>query len=232
MITEEQTLATELKHELLHIAETVVETTDGNYLFQEGQAAKEIYLILSGRIQISKNDLHGKELILRICSKDELIGELTLFTAKPKYLLNAKVLESGKVAVINKDVLEKMLSQNPTLSYALMKWMSDHFRRTQTKLHDLVLYGKKGALFSTLIRLCNSYGVSTHEGILIDIWITNDQLASLCGSTRETVNRMLHDLEKNGVLSMHGKKILIHDLEIMRREVNCENCPIDNCSIE
>src|SRR5690606_8298274 len=118
---------------------------------QEGKEAKELYLVRSGRIQISKITPDGLELALRICSKNDIVGELTLFTDQAKYLLTAKVLDDGEVAVINKDDLEKKLFSNSALAFEFMKWMSDHFRRTQTKIRDLVLHGKRGALFSTLI---------------------------------------------------------------------------------
>lgn len=84
-----------------------------------------------GRIQISKITPDGRELTLKICSKDDIVGELTLFTDHAKYLLNAKVLENGEVAVINKEDLEQKLFENPALAFEFMKWMSDHFRRTQ-----------------------------------------------------------------------------------------------------
>ena len=73
------------------------------------------------------------------------------------------------MAIINKDGLEKEFFQNSALAYEFMKWMSDHFRKTQTKFRDLVLNGKKGALYSTLIRMTNSYGIQKSNGVLIDL---------------------------------------------------------------
>ncbi|MEW9671976.1 Crp/Fnr family transcriptional regulator [Ammoniphilus sp. 3BR4] len=229
--TKKDTLSVELK-ELLDSAEHTLKTRKGTYLFQEGREAKELYLIRSGRIQISKITPDGRELTLRICSKDDIVGELTLFTDHAKYLLNAKVLENGEVAVINKEDLEQKLFENPALAFEFMKWMSDHFRRTQTKLHDLVLHGKKGALFSTLIRMSNSYGVQSEKGILIDIPLTNHELGNFCGISRETVNRMLSELRSKEILSVHKGRILIHDLNFLKQEINCEECPIVTCNIE
>nr|WP_134704030.1 Crp/Fnr family transcriptional regulator [Ammoniphilus sp. YIM 78166] len=226
-----ETLSIELK-ELLHSAEHTIKTRKGTYLFQEGREAKELYVIRSGRIQISKITPDGRELTLRICSKNDIVGELTLFTEQAKYLLNAKILEDGEVAVINKEELEQKLFENGALAFEFMKWMSDHFRRTQTKLHDLVLHGKKGALFSTLIRMSNSYGVKTEKGILIDIPLTNSELGNFCGVSRETVNRMLSELRSKEILSIHKGRIHIHDLDFLRREINCEECPILMCNIE
>ena len=60
------------------------------YLFQEGQVANELYLILSGKVQISKIASEGRELDLRICGENDICGELTLFTDAPRYLFNAR----------------------------------------------------------------------------------------------------------------------------------------------
>ena len=159
--------------ELLRIAEKTIPILRDEFIYHEGQNAEDLYLIISGKVQISKIAADGRELSLRICGENDICGELTLFTENPKYLLSAKVLENGKMAVINKDVLEKEFFQNSALAYEFMKWMSDHFRKTQTKFRDLVLNGKKGALFSTLIRMTNSYGVQKSNGILIDLPLTN-----------------------------------------------------------
>jgi len=218
--------------ELLRIADRTVQMTKDQYLYHEGQNAEELYLILSGKVQISKITADGRELLLRICGENDICGELTLFTQNPKYLLNAIVIEDGEMAIINKDVLEKEVFQNSALAYEFMKWMSDHFRKTQTKFRDLVLNGKKGALYSTLIRMTNSYGVQKSDGILIDLPLTNQQLGDFCGTSRESTNKILNELKRVGVLSIKKGKITIHDLQYLRKEIDCENCPAVFCSIE
>lgn len=219
-------------HELIQLVQHTVKVKKGCFLFQEGNPASEIYVIKSGKIQVSKFAADGKELTLRICSKNEIVGELTLFTEDPKYLLNAKAMEDCEVMVVKKDILEEEFLHNNQLAFEFMKWMSDHFRRTQTKFRDLIMLGKKGALFSTLIRMTNSYGVMTSNGIVIDMHLTNQVLANFCGTTRESVNRMLSDLKKDKIVSIHRGKITIHDIDFLKKEVNCESCPIKYCTIE
>ncbi|MFZ3588057.1 Crp/Fnr family transcriptional regulator [Bacillus sp. DJP31] len=219
-------------HELLLLVHHTLNLKKGSFLFTEGMPAKEIYVIKSGKIQVSKVTPDGKELTLRICSVNEIVGELTLFTKDPKYLLNAKVIEDCEVGVIKKDVLEEELFHNNQLSIEYMKWMSDHFRRTHTKFRDLVMLGKKGALYSTLIRMTNSYGIKTTNGILIDMYLTNQILANFCGTTRESINRMLSELRKNNILTIQSGKITIQDLGYLKKEVGCENCDAKYCTIE
>jgi CRP/FNR family transcriptional regulator len=218
--------------ELINIADRTIEVKKGQSLFREGDKAGELYLIFSGKIQISKITADGRELSLRICSENELCGELTLFTNSPKYLLSAMALEDSEIAVIKKEIIEKEIFQDHALAFEYIKWMSDHFRKTQMKFRDLVLYGKKGALYSTLIRMTNSYGVQKEDGILIDLPLTNQELGNFCGTTRESTNHLLNELKRDGIISIDKKKITIHNLQYLRDGIDCENCPVVFCSIE
>jgi CRP-like cAMP-binding protein len=204
----------------------------GTFLFQEGSAAHELYIVQSGIIQISKIIPDGRELTLRMCSSGDFIGELDLFSPAAKYLLSARVAESGEVAVIMKDVLEDKLASNNELSLEFMKWMSQQYRKTQTKFRDLVLHGKKGALYSTLIRITNSYGKKTNQGIRIELPLTNQELANFCGTSREVVNRLLSDLRKAGIISIDKGSITIHDLDYLKNEIDCEDCSTEICKID
>ena len=204
----------------------------GTFLYQEGSPATEVFIIQSGKIQVSKITPDGRELTLRLCSRGELIGELSLFCSSSKYVLNAKVIESGEVAVICKDELERRLENDSRLAFEFMKWGNNQNRKMQTKFRDLILNGKKGAVYSTLIRLTNSYGKRVPLGIMIDLPLTNQELANFCGTSREVVNRMLRDLRKNHILSIDKGIITILDLNYLKNEINCENCPIEICNIE
>lgn len=204
----------------------------GSYLFQEGMKANELFIIKSGIVQISKIVPDGRELTLRMCSEGELIGELSLFCHSPRYMLNAKVVESGEVNVIFQDELEDQLKYDHALALELMKYINLQYRKTQTKFRDLVLHGKKGALYSTLIRLSNSYGEKTEKGITIKTPLTNQELANFCGTSREVVNRMLGELRKNEVISIEKGIITIHNLAFLKKEIDCENCPLDICNME
>ncbi|WML32430.1 Crp/Fnr family transcriptional regulator [Neobacillus sp. OS1-32] len=204
----------------------------GDFLFREGSHAEELFIVQSGVLQLSKIIPDGRELTLRMCSHGDFIGELNLFSSSPRYLLSARVAESGEVAVIMREELEKKLSEDLPLSFEFIQWMSLQSRKTQTKFRDLVLYGKKGALYSTLIRLCNSYGITASNGIVIDLPLTNQELANFCGTSREVVNRLLSDLKKHEIISIAKGTITVHDVEYLKQEVDCEDCPVEICKID
>lgn len=194
--------------------------------------AEELFIIKEGVIQISKLSQDGKELTLRMSSKNDIVGELSIFSDHEKYMFNAYVLENGEVAVIKRQALEEEMEKNGKLAIEYMKWLSKHHRKTQTKFRDLILNGRKGALYSTLIRMTNSYGVIKEDGILIDMILTNQDLANFCGTTRESINRMLSELRKLNIVSINKGKILIHDVNYLRTEIGCEDCSIDLCNID
>ncbi|WP_108670141.1 Crp/Fnr family transcriptional regulator [Peribacillus acanthi] len=224
-------ISTELQ-ELIKSMHHVKKLEKGTYLFQEGAAANELFIIMSGKVQISKIIPDGRELTLRICSKGDIVGEMILFSSCSKYMMSAKILEDGEAAVIMKDALEERLSVDGTVAVEFLKWMATQYRKTQTKFRDLLLHGKKGALYSTLIRLTNSYGEEKDDGIVINLPLTNQELANFCGTSREVANRMLSDLRKQNVISIEKGIITIHDLEFLKTEIDCENCPVDICNID
>ncbi len=203
------------------------------FLFQEGEEAHELYVIQHGLIQISKLTQEGNELNLRTCQEGDIVGELTLFTDEAKYMLNAYALKKCKILIIQKDQLEKELLSNSRLTFEFMKWMTNLLRINQSKIKDLVMNGKKGALYSTLIRFSNSYGIQQKDGRLIDMHLTNQEIAKFCAATRESINRMLNDLKKKGIIQITKEsKILIKDIHYLRTEIGCDHCPIDICVID
>ncbi|MCZ8537772.1 Crp/Fnr family transcriptional regulator [Paenisporosarcina quisquiliarum] len=218
--------------ELLSIRHSIKTYNKDSYLFQEGDPIKGIYFIRTGKVQIGKVTPEGRELTLRICGRNQFVGEFTLFAESAKYMLDAKVIEEVECIKISVEDLEEELTHNAKLAVTFMKWMGINHQKTQTKFRDLLLHGKKGALYSTLIRMTNSYGVPNEKGILIDMTLTNQELANFCGMTREVVNRLLSDLKKQDKLSMVDGKILIHDLDFLKDEINCEDCPIAFCKID
>lgn len=209
------------------------EIQKNSYLFHEGAHASELYLIEAGFFYISKVNPDGKEFNMRVAKSGDIIGELTLFSEDSRYMLSAWAAEDSRVLVIEKNNLEKKLSMDPGLAIEFMKWMSNMMRINQIKIRDLISYGKKGALYSTIIRLSNSYGIQRENGIELDIHLTHYELAKFCITSRENVNRMLRDLKNMDVLDvMSNGHIIVYRIEYLREQINCENCPVSICRID
>ncbi|WP_100330573.1 Crp/Fnr family transcriptional regulator [Bacillus xiapuensis] len=204
----------------------------GDHLFQEGTEAREIYFLLSGKVQVSKVVPDGRELALRISGKGDVISEFNLFEKSSLYLANAKIIESGEAMVIAKKRFEEKLASKPEVMLSWFQRTQLDNQKTQSKLRDLILHGKKGGVYSTLIRLSNTFGRRAEDGIHIDVSLTNQEIANLCGTSREVVNRMFSDLRKKQIISTKKGSLIIHDLDYLKNEINCDNCPIDICQTD
>ncbi|WP_249862638.1 Crp/Fnr family transcriptional regulator [Paenibacillus konkukensis] len=202
----------------------------GSYLFWEGDSADKLYFMNQGRVKITKTSDEGKSFILYMYGQGDLFGQLDPFQ-QSVHNFNAEVMEDSSIGIIQQRDLETLLWQHGDLAIEFMKWMGLMHRMTQTKFRDLMMFGKPGALCSTLIRLSNSYGVRQDNQIFITKKLTNSELADMIGATRESVNRMLSDLKKLNVISMENNNIVIENIDYLRNICQCENCPKDMCRI-
>lgn len=202
-------------------------------IFLEGKRAEAIFYIEYGSIQISQETESGKELTMRICGPASIIGESSLFCHLSYNSMSAKVLKPSTLLVLSRKSLEHLLTEQPMMMVEYLKWLQIENYKHQSRLRDLIVNGKKGALFSTLIRLANTYGKPLdNSAIVIDVPFTNSEIANLCGTSREMINRMLNDLKKHHILSFDKGYITIHDFKFLKDEIACENCPLQICRID
>ena len=204
-----------------------------HHIFQEGERADDIFFIKHGAVQINQQTESGKELTLRICRNGVIIGENAMFCHIQYHSTTAKATEPSELIVLSKSKLEVLLTGQPSLLIDYLKWMQVENIKNQTRMRDLVLHGKKGALFSTLIRLANTYGEKREDhSIFINFSLTNTEIANFCATSREMINRMLNDLKKHHILSFEKGFITIHNLDFLKKEIECADCPLAICRID
>jgi len=202
----------------------------GSHLFWEGESAEQLYFIKSGRVKITKSTDEGKELILHMYQQGDIFGQLVPFT-QTAHSCGAKTSEDSVIGFIPRAELERLIIHSQDLAIDFMKWMALNQRITETKLRDLMMYGKPGALCSTLIRLANTYGVPGGGGTIIAKKMTHSELSDLIGATRESVNRMLNELRKLGVIDYNNDSIVVKNIDKLRTICHCENCPDEVCRL-
>lgn len=203
---------------------------EGSHLFWEGDFSDKLFYVKRGRIKMTKSTDEGKELILYMYQSGDMVGQADPFFSS-KHSFTAEVLEESEIGVIDQKDLEMLICQHCDFAIDFMKWMGIHHRLTQTKFRDLMMYGKPGALCSTLIRLGNTYGEKHGDTILIHKKITHTDLSNMIGATRESVNRMLSDLRKKDAVEYENGMIVIKDLGMLQDICHCEMCPNEICRI-
>lgn len=222
-----------LSHSNFARLESIMQTVnvpEGTRLFCEGDCTDKLFYIRKGQVNVTKETEDGKELILYMLQRGDLFGELGGFEEQ-QHTLNGRAHLPSIVGVIDAKDLELLVYQYGDFAVDFMRWMGLSQRITQSKFRDLLMFGKTGALASTLIRLTNSYGIATDGGIRIQLHLTNTDLANMVGTTRESVNRLLSGYKEAGALRYEQGCIVIQNLDYFRKIVNCPQCPADICRI-
>lgn len=188
--------------------------TKGEVLFHEASPAEAVYFVNEGKVKISKSTPDGKEILLSIRQPGEMFAEVALFKeANCTYPATASVIENGAVSLIRNEELELFLYQHPELGMAIFRVMAERLQISQATLRDVALYGKLGALATTLVRLTEDYGEAADDGVIIKLKLTHEDLGSFFGATRESVTRMMNQLKQQGILNKHQGNIIINDLD-------------------
>ncbi|WP_409342478.1 Crp/Fnr family transcriptional regulator [Paenibacillus sp. MBLB4367] len=202
----------------------------GTYLYWEGDAADKLYYVRSGRVKMTKANSEGKQFMMYMFQEGDFFGQLDPYFDS-RQAFNALTVEDCWIGTIAKPELETLLWQQGELAVAFMKWMGLMHRMTQTKFRDMMLYGKPGALCSTLIRMANTFGARQGDDIFISEKLTNTDLAEYIGAARESVNRMLADLRKANVIEYENGYITIKNIDYLRNICHCDNCPTEICRL-
>lgn len=211
--------------------ETIQKYKAGTILFNERDSVDYIYILLRGSVSLGRVHMKGKEFILKILSGEELILEYQLFKKQPKYHFFAKTFTDCEMLMIKREEFEDFVQGNERVQNALSSWLSTRYLKAQMKCQDLMMNGKKGGLYSIIIRLCNSYGIMTDEGILIDIPLTHQELANFTYGTREVVQRMLKELREKDIITYNQQRLVVRDINYLKESVDCQNCPYEICGI-
>lgn len=212
---------------------SVMQIEKDQYVFREGEQAKYIFFLVNGAIQINKNVESGKEMTLRLCGPHSLIGENSLYCPPLVYTTTAKAMHNSTLLSLPCSMLEKLLNEHPNMMRQYLQWVQIENLKNQSRIRDLLLQGKKGALYSTIIRLVNTYGqVRTDGSIFINFALTNTQIANLCATSREVVNRMLNELKKSEIITFNQGFITVLSLAYLKQGIACDNCPQFICRID
>ncbi len=181
----------------------------GELLFLEGDPGKSLYILFDGLIKLSKLNEEGKEQILHYVHPGSIFAEVVLFDGGP-YPATAEAAEASQVGLLHNRDMEKLILTRSELALSMLKIMSRRLRAAQLTIRDLALHDADRRLERLLFKLSERHGKSTSTGIKLDTWISRQEMASIIGTTRETVARILSRFQKEGFLRIDKGTIYLH----------------------
>jgi CRP/FNR family transcriptional regulator, cyclic AMP receptor protein len=188
----------------------------GERLFSEGDAGDKLYIILEGKIKLTKAAPDGRENLLSVHGPGEMFGELSLFDPIPR-TSSATAVTSARLAGLAHDDLRTWLSTRPEVAMHLLQALAQRLRRINDVKADLVFTDVPGRVAKALLDLADRFGVQTPEGVQVNHDLTQEELAQLVGASRETVNKALADFTARGWIQLAAKSVLVTDTDRLRK---------------
>ncbi|HEV8354717.1 MAG TPA: Crp/Fnr family transcriptional regulator [bacterium] len=186
-------------------------------LFHKDQPGDTLYIVESGHIRIFLPTAAGEELTVEIAGPGDVVGELALLDGRPRSA-SAETLEDTTVHVLSREDFQQYLTAAPRFAASLIELLSARLRSITEYAESLAFLDIHGRVARALLQLADRHGVE-HGGIEIDLDLTQAELASMVGATRERVNRALATFRAQGLLEMRGKKIALLDATRLRQRV-------------
>lgn len=187
------------------------EFSKGEIIFRSQDPADKMFIILSGEIKVTKIMSDGKEQILYIYGPSDFIGGHNILSGD-KYEYNASALSKSKVLTITSDDVLGVLKYNNDFLLTVIKQSFERIRKAEDLIDRLSVINTDEKVAKLLKTLIGLYGKKTADGILISYKITQEELGSLAGISRETMSRKLNQFEEEGILKIVSRgKVLILD---------------------
>ena len=170
------------------------------FVFMKDEPITKVYFILEGEVKIFQTSVEGKEQIVNMLKAPDLFPHQGLFR-QGNYPANAQINKDAKLMFISIADFEQFLLIYPHVSIKMFRILGEIIVDLQTRLQEKILLTTYEQIVMLLLRLTNNYGKQLNgEEFQITINFTNQELANMIGSSRETVSRTLTALRKEGLI--------------------------------
>lgn len=190
----------------------------GTMIFHKDQAGDALYIVRAGHVSLFLPTEDGKELTVETAGPEDVFGELALLDGRPRSA-SAKALEDTDVYTINRAEFQQAVAATPPLAVGLIELLSNRLRHVTDYAESLAFLDVHARLARELLDMAQRYGVKRNGHVEIDFDITQADLATRVGATRERVNRALADFRRQGLLELRGKKIALLDPTRLRQRI-------------
>ncbi|MGK7926806.1 MAG: global nitrogen regulator NtcA [Spirulina sp.] len=191
----------------------IVESCErGKTIFFPGDPAERVYFLLKGAVKLSRVYEAGEEITVALLRENSVFGVLSLIVGqRSDRFYHAVAFTPVELLSAPIEQVQKALAANPELAMLMLQGLSSRILQTEMMIETLAHRDMGSRLVSFLLILCRDFGVPTTDGIRIDLKLSHQAIAEAIGSTRVTVTRLLGDLRQEAMISIHKKKITVHN---------------------
>jgi CRP/FNR family transcriptional regulator/CRP/FNR family cyclic AMP-dependent transcriptional regulator len=191
----------------------------GEIIFREGDPGQVLYLVYSGQVRIYVNGLDGTETSVILFGRPgDMFGELAVIDGLPRSA-TAIALHETVLYTIRRESFRLHMQRFPQLALNFMKVLTHRVRYNTQQVGSLASLPVSQRLARKLLELAQDYGRIQNNSVIIDMNLTQVHLASLIGTTRESINKSVRDFRERGLILYENGRITILDAAVLRAEV-------------
>lgn len=218
IIRQFNTLKALTKEELIRISgcktDRVVER--GEVIFREGETVNGVYCVKSGVCKVSKLSENGRDQIIKLIVKGDLLGQRSLINDESANL-TATALSPMEVCFIPKSEIIADLQKNSNFSMDVLKSMAHDLKDADNFIVDMAQKSVKQRLAETLLYIYDNFGVD--EDGYLKVILSREEYANMVGTATESAIRLLSQFKKDGLISTKGKRICIDNKDKLKQIV-------------
>ena len=195
----------------------------GEALFRKGDEGTSLYIVKSGSVKIVLPSDMGDEVAPAILSKGDFFGEMALLDGLPRSA-DVVALEPSELLALNQKDFLAFLKDNEEAIQSIFSYLSMRLRKTDDLLEDAHFLNISTRFARRLVELSQKYGHQKEEGgaIQIELRLTQKDLASIVGATRESINKELRILREKGLVNTEGNSIKILNMERLEKRAHLQ----------
>lgn len=185
---------------------------EGGFYFMQGDPADYVHILTSGLAKLCKITTDGQQANLRTIHPFQIFGAIGSVSTGSIYPACAQALENSSALAIQSKTFHSIIEKSPALSFAMMNLMTGYIREMQERFTDIATTKVEDRLGRIIIRLASQLGVRSEDGLYLELPFSHQDLAEMIGTTQYSVSRILTSWEKNGLIKIQRKKLLLPNL--------------------
>lgn len=199
---------------------TPVQFSSGAIMFREGDNCSSVHVLCSGRVKLSATSREGRTLILKIARAGEVLG-LSAALANQPYEVTAESMEPCRVKTIRRQAIMDFFDRNPDAALRAARTVALEYKAAFFEVRRLALPATaSGRVANLLLDWSREQTPESSSRGRCMMPLTHEEIASMTATTRETVTRVLGQMKRDQVISIHGAALtVLQPLELERLAV-------------
>jgi CRP/FNR family cyclic AMP-dependent transcriptional regulator len=190
----------------------------GEVIFHRDDPGQVLYLIKEGKVKICLISPDGQEIALAVLGVGEYFGEFALYDGLPRST-DAIAIEKVECYTLQRSDFQNAIMKNPKIAIQLLEGLTKRLRNTDNMVEDLIFLDVYGRVAKKLLELSETHGLKVENGVLIDVRLTQQELASMVGASRESVNKVMGYFTDKNYISTDKHRVTLHRVNELKRRI-------------